>query len=120
MIYTSYFAKFSKIPYPLFNNCYAISLFIPRFMQGLNIKHIPELAPTKYILNNYKNNNDIKQYTSLFIKKLNTLNPKTILSRFNNSVFLCYEAPDKFCHRYLVKDWLNSYFHETVCEELNI
>ena len=121
MIYTSYFAKFSKIPYPLFNNCYAISLYVPRFMQGLNIRHIPELAPDKQTLSNYKKNNNIQEYTISFIQNtLKPLNPNTIFNRFNNCIFLCYEAPDKFCHRHLIKDWLNSYFHETVCQELNI
>lgn len=120
MIYTSYFAKYSKIPYPLYNNCYAISLFIPRFMIGLNIKHIPELAPDKETLNRYKQNNNISEYTKSFIQKLNKLNPETILTKFNNSVLLCYENPNKFCHRHLIRNWLNSYFRETVCEELNI
>lgn len=32
-------------------------------------------------------------------------------------VFLCYEAPGKFCHRHLLADWINNMYEEVLVLE---
>jgi len=44
---------------------------------------------------------------------LNRLDPTNILAEINkmagnmNAYLLCYETPEKFCHRHLLAEWLN-------------
>jgi len=36
---------------------------------------------------------------------------------YEEIALICYEAPDKFCHRQLVKDWLNGWIVPNFGEE---
>ncbi|MBP5363968.1 MAG: DUF488 family protein [Alphaproteobacteria bacterium] len=42
---------------------------------------------------------------------LNTLNPNTVAAQLQslgeNVILLCFETPEKFCHRHIVAKWLN-------------
>lgn len=40
------------------------------------------------------------------------------MSHHHNVVLLCYEAPDKFCHRHLVSAWLEA--GGIICKELSL
>jgi len=97
-IHTSYFAKY-KEPDGL-----AISLYKPKWYNG---DHFSTLAPTKTILKKYKKDYDIKSYVESYYRDvLNKLNPREIVQLINNRVLLCYEAPDKFCHRFIIAKWI--------------
>lgn len=43
---------------------------------------------------------------------LQTLNPNKVVQDLqkigNNVILLCFETPEKFCHRHLVAEWLNT------------
>ncbi len=62
----------------------------------------------------WKETQDNDYYIDCFNKQvLNNLNTDKVLeelyelSNYKDIVLLCYETPDKFCHRQLVADWLN-------------
>lgn len=128
MIYTSYFAKMNKLPgnvIPI-----AISLTVPKDVTCLRCKI---LAPSGALLKCYKTEENVEVYTKLYTSGvLNKLTVKTILNALyqllpanvvmrydldpdtwymSNEVsicLMCWERSDKFCHRHLVRGWLNS------------
>lgn len=59
-----------------------------------NIGKIPEIDNTKYYIHEY--------YTQV----LKPLHPKEIAKKLDNSILLCYEKDNEFCHRHLVAFWL--------------
>lgn len=97
---TSYFAISSNLP-----NAISIALKSPDFYQGR--EYLP-LAPTWEILSNYKKNHDIHLYTERYVSEiLIPLDPQKVFEDLGKySVLLCWENPDKFCHRRIVAKWL--------------
>lgn len=118
MTYTSYFAKISKIPKDAV--VLSISRFPPKWLP--QVKSFLELAPSANLLSGYKAgevNED--QYRKTFNEYLSQIDPEIIREQLDfeacgqDIYLLCYEAPDKFCHRHLVRDWLN--INGIKCEE---
>ena len=108
-IYTSYFANLRNLP----SDVYPISIArkTPKWFTGLSIK---VLAPSFRLLNQYHSDGDTDRYTKDYNDEVLTFLYAPKLVQFLNVrsggkdvVLLCYEAPDKFCHRHLVSDWLN-------------
>ena len=66
------------------------------------VKENPELAKEKYIetYNNQLNDNDIISIMKDIIKEAQNKNKKEIL-------LMCYEGPDKFCHRHILASRIN-------------
>ena len=107
MIYTSYFANCRNIPSDIFK--VSIARYSDRFP---DIPKYEKLMPAKDLL--YKIKNGIYnqfQYTKKFNAYLSSIDPEDIVEELNTMsggrdiVLLCYEAPDKFCHRQLVCKW---------------
>ena len=67
----------------------------------------------------YTQNFDV--YEKIYDEVLNKLDPHRVvehlyeISRGKDVALVCYEAPDKFCHRHLVADWLTNAGYK--CEE---
>lgn len=72
------------------------------------------LAPKKEFFNIWKNNKDkisdeennryyIEEYYNQILSKLN---PEEVYQKLNNSVLLCYENSEEFCHRHIVAAWI--------------
>lgn len=108
-IYTSYFANLKNIPSDIIP--ISIARKTPPWFDGLSIKL---LAPDEHTLlkYNYDGNHDryIKEYSEEVLKLLYA--PKLVhyfevKSGGKDVVLLCYESPEKFCHRHLLSDWLN-------------
>ena len=110
MIYTGYFSKTKEyeqnglIPV-------GISGKIPDGFTGLRYQ---KLAP-KYDW--WKRWRDEKLSDQWFKERyyetvLNQLDPFVVVQELQsfgeNVVLLCYETPEKFCHRHLVAEWLNN------------
>ena len=117
MVITGYFAqmkKYKEAGLPLVS----ISLYKPEWLTEA-IDTYPDLYPTKDMLYDYKETEDmnqyIKSYTSLILDKLN---PEKVYNDLNNKIILCYERPTDFCHRHLVSIWLNQ--HNFECREFNV
>ena len=101
-IYTSYFANLRNIPSNI--EPMAISLFTPSFYQG---KRLWELAPSKEILNSYKEGLiDEDQYRELYLDLLMTKSSaiERCVKYFKEHevVLVCYEGKGKFCHRHIL------------------
>ena len=82
-----------------------------RSICNIDYKYVPELAPSRTILDNYKQNrNDWMEYERLFFdlmaeRKIENLMTMSILDK---ACFLCSEdKPDK-CHRRLVAEYLKN------------
>jgi hypothetical protein len=107
-IYTSYYANLRNIPEDIVP--ISISLKPPEWYKGLEYK---KLAPTEAIHNEWLRNHNYLIYTSRYIKEVlkfldidNVIHDLSNLSGGKDVVLVCYEAPDKFCHRKPVADWL--------------
>jgi uncharacterized protein (DUF488 family) len=96
---TSYFAKSSKL-----HNAVSISLITPSGFKG---KVFNKLAPKYSFFKKYKEDGDQVYYTERYYKEvLNNLDPKKVFEELgHDAVLLCYEAPEKFCHRHIVAQW---------------
>ncbi|MBN1663497.1 MAG: hypothetical protein JW943_07855 [Deltaproteobacteria bacterium] len=103
---TSYFSKSATLP-----NAVAISQGVPKWFKGKTYK---ALAPS-WALISIK---DEVIYTREYhLQVLSKLDPKKVFSDLGeDAVLLCWEAPDKFCHRRLVAKWLEENLNITVPE----
>jgi uncharacterized protein (DUF488 family) len=90
---------------------FANAKHLPYFLKlhGIDYEYKPELAPTKELLNGYKNKEvDWQEYEKVYNKILldrNILNTITI-NEFNNNVLLCSEPTAEQCHRRLAAEYL--------------
>lgn len=111
MIYTSYFGKLKSLP----DNIIPIAICgrRPNWYKGL---HYNKLAPKYEFFIKWKQNHDNDYYIKCFNEQvLSELNPEEVLADllymipFGNMdiALICYEKPDNFCHRHLVREWLN-------------
>lgn len=109
-MHTSYYAKSAKHP-----NAVSIAGRCPAWYLGRQYK---KLAPTLAIFKKYKEDGDEKYYTEHYYKEvLSKLDPKKVYETLGeNSILLCYETPDKFCHRHLVAQWLMDQLGITITE----
>jgi uncharacterized protein (DUF488 family) len=109
---TSYYAKSSKLL-----NAVSIAIRPPFYLRG-KIKEYTKLAPQYWFLKIYKQDGNEKYYTEQYQKYvLDLLNPKKVFDELGqNAVLLCYERPEKFCHRHLVAKWLEKHLNIKVVE----
>lgn len=104
MLYTSYFSRQrnNKV-----NPLYAITVNKPSWFIG---EHLKIVAPTSDLLSRYKQGiTNEEEYTVEYLNMLeNNKNDilTTIKSLPDESILLCYEGINKFCHRHILADWL--------------
>lgn len=86
--------------------------FFLKELCNINYVHVPELAPTKEILNAYKKG-DIswEAYEDKFLNLMSKRHIERIIKPeiLNNSCLLCSEHEPHFCHRRLVIEYLNDH-----------
>ncbi len=110
MIYTGYWAKIKEYDANGLTPV-GISGWSP---DGYTGKTYKKLAPKYVWWKEWHDNNLSEQWyiTKYHETVLNKLNPVTVardLQAFGKDVvLLCFETPDKFCHRHLVATWLNA------------
>lgn len=71
------------------------------------------LAPKKSFWNIWHNNigvipvmeNNHFYIESYYRQVLKSMDPQAIYTHLNNSILLCYEEPNEFCHRHIVAAW---------------
>lgn len=115
MIFTSYFAKASKVPDAI---QISIALYKPDFFRA--DATIPVFAPTYDILREYKQTGDTKAYTDKYLRLLkerdSEIQKKVALLEklaYNRIVLLCcWESPEKFCHRHLLAEYVGKGWKE--------
>lgn len=119
MIRTSYFAKYKEIEKVEGDVGVAVCLGAS-WWKGARY---PLLAPTPEILNKWNNSlkedKDIMEYQTEYITKvLNKLDVNTVANDLEGKVLLCFETPDKFCHRHLIADWFRKNGYD--CQEIDM
>ena len=136
MLYTSYYNNLHNIPLNIIP--VAISGRVPDIYTGIRFKdlapkywwwykwenklyitkeelieHGISLEKYSYLINKILNNDD---YEVLYrITVLDKLKPQEIINKcleISNEadfVFICYEEPEKFCHRHILAKWLTEF-----------
>jgi len=105
-IKTSYFAKYDG------DNSVSIALSTPKW-HNCKRSYSP-LFPKWSFLNKYKKDGDKLSYTKeYYFQVLQYLDPYSVLKVLDGSVLLCWEKPDKFCHRHIFRNWIKN---ETGCK----
>lgn len=108
MIYTTYFANLKNLPEEIVP--ISISGSVPNFYKGIQYKR---LAPRWETLTRYKQSGDEQAFIKDFYKYvLDGLDANRVvqdlleLSKGKDIALVCWEAPDKFCHRHLIAEWI--------------
>ena len=89
-----------------------LPFFLSKLADGCQYVHLPELAPTDEILNNYRSDHDWEKYAERFDKLMeergipDILNPSDFEE--SSSCLLCSEPTAAHCHRRLVAERLAS------------
>lgn len=112
-LYTSNFAKSWNNP-----SAWAISQGIPKGYKG---KRFEALAPPwALVRGQYISHNE---YKTIYQEKiLNNLDPHKVVKILGDgAIMLCWESADKFCHRFIVADWLRvaGYYVDEIPEKYN-
>ena len=109
MIYTGYYSKIKE-----YADSGLILLSISRTKPEFakSCIDIPQLFPSNKILWDYKKGKiDEMEYTSKYLDQLNELGVHRIIKMIqifgDNVVLLCWESPEKFCHRHILADYIN-------------
>lgn len=88
-------------------------IFFLRELCNCDYKHVPFFAPTKEILDAYKNKQiDWNEYVHRFSRliKDRKIETKITLGELNNSCLLCSESTAEQCHRRLVAEYFKEKF----------
>ena len=112
MIYTSYFSNYKQ--FPAGSVVVSIAQFAPKGWKGLELR---SLAPPKEKLMMYKNHEiDEKVFEWWYLIQLNkdvNLRDRVIKllqgleEKYGNVVLCCYEKKGEFCHRQVLREWLD-------------
>ncbi len=83
--------------------------FFAKSLCGMSYQHMPELAPTKDILDDYKKRKEMswEDYEDRFLKlmvkrQIEKIDPE----KMNGGCLLCSEDTPHYCHRRLVAEYL--------------
>lgn len=120
MYYTSYFANVKKLNKEKFRFV-SITASKPDFC-GDDIEDWSFIGPSLTLLKAYKKEHITKEeYIKTYVKFLNdswnTFKDFLILNEDKNIVMLCYEKPSDFCHRHILRNFLNTKGIE--CKEID-
>lgn len=88
-------------------------VFFLKELCNCEYKHMPDLAPTKEILDSYKKKKiDWNEYVRHFTKLIQErkIENKITAEELNNACFLCSEPTSEQCHRRLVSEYLKEHF----------
>lgn len=111
MIYTGYYSKI-KAYTDAGLKLLSISRTKPGFVK--NCIDVPPLFPNEKILWGYKKGDiDEMEYTSKYLEQLENIGIDKILKTIeifgDDVVLLCWESPEKFCHRHILADYINKH-----------
>ena len=107
MLYIGYIAKTEQyIQQGLKPVC--IARFSPKW---LNVDKWTIFAPSVELLTKFKNGEvDESQYKTLYLSELNRqksmIDTIVKFANLDNVVMVCYEKPNKFCHRIILAEYL--------------
>ena len=96
-------------------------LFFCKAILSIEYQHLPELAPTQEMLNEYKKNRgDWLDYETKFLALMSDRKVEDNLARelIDGGCLLCSEPTPEHCHRRLVAEYLNSKWGNIEIEHL--
>lgn len=74
-----------------------------------DMKHYNDLKPPKELVLGYKSGKiSKKDYKRIYLEQLNKLDPFKVYNELKNSVILCWEKPNEFCHRHIISEWISN------------
>ena len=81
---------------------------------GMDYRHLPELAPTQDLLDEYRGNNDWSAYEQKFLALLSERQVENAVPRevIENACLLCSEPTAEKCHRRLLAEYLRDKWGE--------
>jgi uncharacterized protein (DUF488 family) len=88
---------------------------------GIDYLHVPELAPTKELLDAYKKDNgDWSVYEKEFLELMKRRHIETTVVKdlFGQCCLLCSEDKPHHCHRRLVAEYLQRHWADVTIEHL--
>jgi hypothetical protein len=100
----------------------SISASIPKNIKNILLPNIivyKPLCPTWKIIQDYKRQIISKEeYTRIYIGYfLNNLDAAKVYQELgNDAILLCWERPNKFCHRHIVAEWLSNSLNIQITE----
>ena len=109
MIYTGYYSKIKEYAD---SGLILLSIYRTKPEFAKSCIDIPQLFPSDKILWDHKKGKiDEMEYTSKYLDQLNELGVDRIIKMIqifgDNVVLLCWESPEKFCHRHILADYIN-------------
>lgn len=118
MINTSYFANYRNFGElkPI-----SISRYSPKWYDGEtilnNYNEFKDIVPLPQLLKQYKDGKiDSVGYVHIYIKQLQSMDFEKFLHAMNNTLLLCYEKPNDFCHRKVIKFYAERNFNYKIFE----
>lgn len=103
MIQTSYFAAMRRIGRA--SKYVSIARYYPQWVRSYIPTYAP-LVPSFETLMRYKQSRDEIEYTRRYIEEnLSKLDCATVYRQLDGCILLCYEGPNKFCHRHIISKW---------------
>lgn len=91
-----------------------LAYFLRELVAGCEYVHLPELAPTKEILSDYRADGDWNRYVARFEQLMDERNIPTALDpalfRSARCCLLCSEPTPEQCHRRLVAERLTAHW----------
>jgi len=107
MIWTSYFGNWRKFPSGY--RQVSIARGVPNGIKSIELSSFNCVRPTTILLSDFKDGLITKElYTQRYLKQLELLNIEDFLLSYDNSILLCYEKSDSFCHRHLLRRYINA------------
>lgn len=130
--FTSYYGNYRNIPKDYI--CIGISRYCPEWFRKGNYSNFvfeedSILAPEKDLLEDIKSGRETEEgykrrYVECLFRKLGNMSMYTYFGSLSKKygqykaiVMLCYEKPEDFCHRHILRKLMNNVFH-IPCEEL--
>lgn len=123
MLYTTYFARLDKLKERFPN---AIFISVTRSSKIQVTAHFLQLAPSWDLISRHKSGvTSDEEYTEEYLSQIKQISHidssmkllKTLAETKGRTAFLlCYEAPGKFCHRYILADYLSKLFGVEITE----
>lgn len=106
-VYTSYFSNRRNFPDNF--EVFSIVQYAPKWSKYRNIK---DFAPSATLLRDYKRGDVTdKEYTIRYMLEMSRIDIESILKsiKSDNVIFVCYEKPNEFCHRHILRNILKRY-----------
>lgn len=106
MIYTGYYKNMERMLPNAGYHFVSISRGNPSWFP-YPLEDLNALKPSWELVEMAKKH-DYENYLTEYHKQLETVSIRDIMNELqDNTILLCYESPDKFCHRHIVRNWFN-------------